>query len=88
MVKRIIRIKKGKLGIKIHRNRTHCQVSYLFIRVFHKLTKLAILALLQTLYTQYIWSFRPYLQNMTLVKTELNIRGRNEITFQGCRLYL
>ena len=52
--------------------------------LFHKLTKLPILALLLTLYS-HIFSFLLYLHHMMLINIKLDISGCIRITFQGCR---
>ena len=48
------------------------------IRVFHEHTKLAILALMPTLYS-YIYGFLGYLHLMLLVNVKLNVTGYKRI---------
>ena len=57
---------------------------YLSNRVFHSYTKLAMLALLPTLFC----SFLLYLHQLILINWKLEIKEHMRIIFQGCMLYL
>ena len=72
---------------------TETRKSTFLIEFFYKHTKLAILALLPTLYSNkftvsfFICSFFLYLWNIMLANTKLDITGHHKIIFQVYRLY-
>ena len=60
--------------------------SFVYTRVFHKHTKLAILALLPTLYSHIFAVLLLYLNSIMLVNLKLDVTGYGRTAFQGCIL--